>query len=47
MQRLSGRLQKVVVYKNRTTGGLFRKEGQAHLPKEDNLLRAMSKLGYE
>ena len=26
MQRLSGRLRKVVVYKNRTTGGIFREE---------------------
>ena len=31
MQRLSARLPAVVVYKNRTTGGLFREEFQAHL----------------
>ena len=31
MQRLSGRLQVVVAYKNRTTGGLFREEVQAYL----------------
>ena len=31
MQRLSGRLREVVVYKDRTTGGLFREEVQAHL----------------
>ena len=30
-QRLSGRLREVVVYKNRTTGGLFREECQVHL----------------
>ena len=31
MQRLSGRLRKVVVYKNRTTGVLFREEVQVQL----------------
>ena len=31
MQRLSGRLREVVVYKNRTTGGIFREEFQAQL----------------
>ena len=31
LQGLSGRLREVVVYKNRTTGGLFREEVQAHL----------------
>ena len=30
MQRLSGRLWKVIVYKNRTTGGFFREKVQAH-----------------
>ena len=46
MQRLSGCLRKVVIYKNRTTGSLFQEEVQAHLLKimEDNLLHAMSKL---
>ena len=44
MQRLSGRLREVVVYKDRTTGRLFREEVQAHL--EDNLLHAMSKLAH-
>ena len=44
MQRLSGRLQEVVVYKNRTTGGLFWEEVNAsHIYfMEDNLLHAMS-----
>ena len=31
MQRLSGRLWELVVYKNRTAGGLFQEEVQAHL----------------
>ena len=31
MQRLNGRLRKVVVYKNRTTEGLFGEEIWAHL----------------
>ena len=31
MQRLSGHLQDVVVYKNQTTKGIFREEVQAHL----------------
>ena len=31
MQRLSGWLWKVVLYKNQTTGGLFKEEVQAHL----------------
>ena len=46
MQRLSGRLRKVVNYKNRITGSLFQEEVQVHLLKimEDNLLHAMSKL---
>ena len=44
MQRLSGRLREVVVYKNRTTGGFSRKEVQAHLPYGgSDLLHAMSK----
>ena len=44
MQRLiSGLLREVVVYKNRSTGGLFREEVQAHLLMKDNLLHAMSK----
>ena len=48
VQRLSGRLQEVVVYKKWTTGDLFREEVQTHLYyfMEDNLLQAMSKLGY-
>ena len=48
VQRLSGRLQEVVVYNKWTTGDLFREEVQAHLYyfMEDNLLQAMSKLGY-
>ena len=46
MQRLSGCLREVVIYKNRTSGSLFQEEVQAHLLKimEDNLLHAMSKL---
>ena len=43
MQRLSGRLREVVVYKNRTTAGPFREEVQAHVLYD--LLHAMSKLG--
>ena len=31
MQKLSGRLREVLVFKNRTTGGLFREEVWAHL----------------
>ena len=31
MQRLSGRLREVIVYKSRTTGRLFREKAQAHL----------------
>ena len=31
MQRLKGRLREVVVYKNRTTRGLFQEEVRAHL----------------
>jgi len=31
MQRLSGRLREVVVYKNQTTRGLFQEEAQARL----------------
>ena len=46
MQRLSGRLRDVVVYKNRIHGGHFREEVQAHLHNGDNLLHVMSKLGY-
>ena len=48
MQRLSGRLQEVVIYKNWTRGSLFQEEVQAHLLKimEDNLLHAMSKLWH-
>ena len=29
--KLSGRLREVIAYKNRTTGGLFEEEVQAHL----------------
>ena len=31
MQRLSGRIREVVIYKNWTAGGLFQEEVQAHL----------------
>ena len=46
MQRLSGRLREVVVYKNRTIGGLFREEVQTHLLYGRYLLHAMSKLRH-
>ena len=48
MQKLSVRLREVVVYKNRTTEGLFREKIQAPYIyfMEDNLLHAMSKLEY-
>ena len=47
MQRLSGRLLGVVVYKNRTTGDFYREEVLRDIPfMEDNLLHAISKLPH-
>ena len=47
MQRLSGRLLGVVVYKNRTTGDFYREEVLRDIPfMEDNLLHATSKLPH-
>ena len=46
MQRLSGHLREMVAYKNLTTGGLFREEGQTHLLYGRYLLHAMSKLRH-
>ena len=45
MQRLSHRLQEMLPIKNRTTGGLFQEDVQAHLCfVEDNLSHTISKL---
>ena len=46
MQRLSDRLREVVAYKNRTTGVSSEKRPRHIKNMEDNLLHAMSKLGY-
>ena len=47
MQTLSGRLREVVVYKNRTTQEVSSKNWSRHIYcTEDNLLHAMSKLGF-
>jgi len=47
MQRLSGRLLGVVVYKNRTTGAFFREEVLRDISfMEDGLLHAISKLPH-
>ena len=46
-QTLSGRLREVVVYKNRTTQEVSSKNWSRHIYfTEDNLLHAMSKLGF-
>ena len=46
MQRLSGRLREVVIYKNRPTGVSSEKRSRHIYFMKDNLLHAMSKLGY-
>ena len=46
MRSLSGRLRKVVAYKNRTTGDFFRVEVRTHRSTEVKLLHAISKLRY-
>ena len=47
MQSLSGHLWEMVVYKNRTTGGESSEKRSRHIfIMEDNLLHAMSKVGY-
>ena len=43
MQRLSGRLREVVVYKNRTTEASSKERSRHIYFMEDNLLHAMSK----
>ena len=46
MQRLSGRLREVVVYKNRTTEASSNGRSRHIYFMEDNLLHAMSKLRH-
>ena len=46
MQRLSGRLREVVVYKNRTTEASSKERSRHIYFMEDNLLHAMSKLWH-
>ena len=46
MQRLSGRLREVVVYNNWTAGVSSEKKSRHIYFMEDDLLHALSKLGY-